>query len=53
MKMGNWEDPEQLRNDFIKDDAAGDAAIGAASPFLLFSQKVEFQGKVKKLSGSE
>jgi len=34
-----------------KDDAAGDAAEMAASPFLLFSRKVRFCKKCEKNAG--
>ena len=51
MKMGSCEGTKQLQQDFIKDDAAGDAAEMAASPFLLFSRKVRFCKKCEKNAG--
>ena len=57
MKMGSCEGTKQLQQDFIKDDAAGDAAEMAASPFLLFSQSTCFRnrwrGEDQKVNGKD
>ena len=45
MKTGSCEGTKQLQQDFIKDDAAGDAAIGGIS-FPAFFSKHLFQKQV-------